>query len=603
MSVTSNVGGIYAYNGSLASVGLGGLLSTSLLNTGGGAQSGTFVDNNGRLSQNDDGATTFALNGGAAFPIDYIGAGTISTIGVLGIKVDPRPVAVFVANGQIYFYAPAGLPLLSGLTFSLDIDANATFNLPAAPDGKVDGLDTGETMGVGYADLQGDRITNGADRIFGNAGNDTIGAGGGGDTVFGGLGNDRVSGDAGNDELHGDAGNDTLFGGDGNDTLFGGDGADELYGGAGNDRLESGSGGGALFGDDGNDTLVGGAWAETLDGGAGDDVLTSGGGADLLIGGAGNDTLTVSGFGAVEVRGGDDRDVIRVQNGLASSGSLIDGGEGGDDFDVLDLRGAGPRRIVYDSANPEKGTIFWLDATGQETGQTTSFQNIEQVICFASGTRIATIAGLKCVEDLRVGDKVLTFDNGFQPIRWIGARLLSTRELQANDLLCPVVIKAGALGHGLPERDLVLSRQHRVLVRSPVAERMFGQREVLLPAKDLRGMDGVGTLPAARPVEYWHLLFDDHEVILSESAPTESFHLGRQAAATVSPEAMEEIRSIFPDIEAVARGLARHEVRGNKARQFVRRVTANGKRVLEPEAIETAGRLAAAATGERYAAQ
>ena len=583
MSVTSNVNGIYEYNGSLADIGLGGLLDTSLLNVGSGALSGTFVDNNGQLSQADDGLTTFALTGGAPVAIDYIGSGTISTLSFLGIPLDPRPVAVFVVNGQIYFYAPQGMPLLSGLTFSLNISASATFNLPAASNGAVDGLDGAENMSVGYTDLQGDRITNEADQIFGYAGNDTIAAGGGHDTVFGGIGNDRLSGEAGDDLLYGDAGNDTLFGGDGQDTLFGGAGFDDLYGGVGNDRLESGDGGGRLYGGDGNDTLIGGSGSETLDGGAGDDNLVSGGGADLLIGGTGNDTITVSGFGAVQVQAGDDRDVILLQDGLLSGGSVIDGGEGGDDFDILDLRDAGPRKVVFDADNPENGTIFWLDANGELTGQTTSFFNIEKVICFATGTRITTYRGKRPVEDLKVGDLVLTFDNGFRPIRWIGSRMLSARELRNNDLLRPITIRAGALGHGLPERDLVLSRQHRVLVKSPVAERMFGQREVLVPAKDLRGLDGVDIASDIQSVEYWHILFDDHEVILSENTPTESFFFGAQARGTVSSEAYEEIISIFPDMDLSNRQLARQEARGNRARHFVKRVTANGKLVLESE--------------------
>ncbi|NEX44805.1 Hint domain-containing protein [Pseudotabrizicola algicola] len=559
MSVTSTVSGIYEYNGSLASIGLGSILDTSLLNVGGGPLAGTFVDNNGQLSQADDGQTTFALTGGSAGQIDYLGSGTISALGFLGIKVDPRPVAVFVVNGQIYFYAPQGLPLLSGLTFSLDVDANATFTLPAAADGKVDGLDTAETMNVGYTDLQGDRITENADSVFGNGGNDTINAGGGNDTVFGGSGNDSLLGFTGDDRLHGDDGNDTLIGGIGNDTLFGGSGADRLDGG------------------DGNDSLVGG------------------GGADLLFGGAGNDTLVIDSAGTVQASGGDDRDLIVLRNGLLSASSTIDGGEGGDDLDTLDLRDAGPRRIVYDSTNRENGQILWLNPDGSETGQSTTFTNIEKVICFASGTRITTMGGTCAVEDLSVGDYVLTYDHGYRPIRWIGSRLLSSREVVANDLLRPIVIRAGALGYGLPERDLTLSRQHRILVKSRVAERMFGQREMLVPAKDLRGLAGVDTAENVQSVEYWHILFDDHEVILSENAPTESFFFGPQARGMISAEAYEEIESLFPGMESVTKSLARNETRGQKARRFVERITCNGKLVIESDAGASACMQAAQA--------
>lgn len=583
MSVTSNVGNIYLYNGSLASLGLGGLLSSSLINTGSGAQSGTFVDNNGQLSQSDDGTTTFSLNGGTPVPIDFIGSGEVSTIGLLGLTLFSRPVAAFVANGQIYLYAPQGLPPLSGVSITFDLDPNAPFTLPAPADGKVDGLDVAEPMSPGYADLQGDLITNNADRIFANGGNDTVNAGGGNDTVFGGLGNDSLSGGDGDDSLSGDDGNDRLIGEAGADSLFGGAGADSLFGGIGNDLLESGDGGGQLFGGEGDDRLIGGGGNETLDGGAGNDSISTGGGSDLVLGGAGNDTITASGEGPVQVQAGDDRDTILIQNGLGSSGSFIDGGEGGDDFDVLDLRDAGARRVVYDAETRENGTIFWLDSAGQETGASTSFTNIEKIICFGTGTRITTISGMKAVEDLVVGDLVLTFDHGFQPVRWIGSRLLSAGEIKANDLLRPMTIKAGALGFGLPERDLVLSRQHRVLLRSPIAERMFGHREILVPVKDLVGLNGVGHVARETQVEYWHIMFDDHEVILSENMPTESFFFGPQAKETLAVEAYEEILSLFPDIEVTTRHLARTEARGNRARHFVERVTNKDKRLIDDD--------------------
>jgi hypothetical protein len=521
MSITSNVTGVFLFNGSLADIGLGGIVRTSLLNAGSGPQTGTFFDNNGQLSQADDSTTTFALNGGAAAPVNYIGAGTVSTIGLLGIRIDPRPVAVFEAGGQVFFYAPEGLPLLSGLTFTLDLDPNRAAILPAAPDAKVDGLDSGETMAVGYRDLQGDRITEGADQIFANGGNDVVRAGGGDDRVFGGLGNDTLSGDAGGDVLDGGVGNDAVFGGSGNDTI------------------------------------------------------TLGAGVDLIDGGA-------------------DRDTVIVRDGQASAGSTLFGGEGGDDFDTLDLTEAGPKRIVFDQDNPENGTVFWLDQNGSDLGLSTRFEGFENVICFVTGARIMTLRGLVAVEDLAVGDMVLTVDHGYKPVRWIGSRCVPHSRLRACEKLRPVVIRAGALGHGLPDRDLRLSRQHRVLVSSRIAERMFGASEVLLPAKDLVGLAGVSCTEDGRAVEYWHVMFDQHEVIFSEHAMTESFHFGRHAEALVPPEAFEEILSLFPHIRTVAPRLARQEVRGTRAQHMIKRmVTQQDTLSVAPDPVLTTGEVVA----------
>lgn len=559
MSVTSNVSGVYAYNGSLASLGLGSVLNVNVANFGSTSSPGQFIDNNGQLTQSDDGVTTFSLNGGPPQPIDYIGSGTVATLGVFGIRVDPRPVAFFSVDGQIYFYAPEGMPILSGLLLSVDINPNAPFPLPASPDGNVDGLDTSQNMGVGYTDLQGDQITNNADQIYGNGGNDTISAGGGNDTVFGGSGNDKLFGDAGDDVLSGDEGDDTLEGGLGNDQLFGGAGQDLLDGGDGDDTLDGG---------DGNDTLIG--WI-------GNDVLSGGAGNDLIYGGDGNDTIT-SGNGVDNVYAGSGDDTVILVDGQNGTGSFLDGGDG---FDTLDLRDAGPRRVVLDDGNPNNGTVLWLDGDGNETGLSTRFENFENVVCFATGTRMVTKRGKVAVEDLEVGDMVLTYDNGYQPIRWIGAKFVSARHLNNNDLLKPVRIRAGSLGNGLPDQDLTVTRQHRVLVKSQVSERMFGCREILVPAKDLRGAAGVELCPAPKGIEYWHMLFDDHQIVFSELAPTESLFLGPQAELMVGPEAMEEIRSLFPELEKLSMTLARLDVRGNKARRCVSRVESNGKVLLD----------------------
>src|SRR5690606_41194845 len=64
-------------------------------------------------------------------------------------------------------------------------------------------------------------------------------------------------------------------------------------------------------------------------------------------------------------------------------------------------------------------------------------------------------------------------------------------DLAMNPKLCPVRITAGALGNGMPEQDLMVSPQHRVLIRSKIALRMFNITEVLIPAIKLCDMDGI----------------------------------------------------------------------------------------------------------------
>ncbi|MCW1404206.1 hypothetical protein OKA06_18540 [Novosphingobium sp. MW5] len=250
MSVVSNVSGsVYAYSGSLLDLYAGNLLGASVLNAVGGGVDAEFSDNNGQLTADESGTTTVSVDGGADLPMTYLGTGTVATISVVGLEIDPRTVMIFEVGGQIYLHAPDGLPILSSLSVSFDVDPNAPFDLTAAPDGAVDGLDTGEVMNVGYVDLQGDDFTNTGSLVNAHGGDDTVYGGLGDDTINGGAGADSLFGGDGNDLLNGGLDNDTIWGDAGDDTLNGNEGDDKLIGGTGNDLLDGGDGDNLMFGD------------------------------------------------------------------------------------------------------------------------------------------------------------------------------------------------------------------------------------------------------------------------------------------------------------------------------------------------------------------
>lgn len=194
----------------------------------------------------------------------------------------------------------------------------------------------------------------------------------------------------------------------------------------------------------------------------------------------------------------------------------------------------------------------------------------DEVICFASGTLIETERGFVAVEDLKVGDLIATRDNGYQPIRWIGSVKLSAAVLKAKPKLLPIRIKAGALGRKTPSTDLLVSPQHRVLVRSKVALKMFGAMEVLVAAKQLLQIEGVDIAKDIDSVEYFHFLFDRHEVVNSNGAATESLYTGAQALKTVGPAAREEIFALFPElrVEEFVPAPARPLPSGRQARKL-----------------------------------
>ena len=206
------------------------------------------------------------------------------------------------------------------------------------------------------------------------------------------------------------------------------------------------------------------------------------------------------------------------------------------------------------------------------------------IVCFTIGTPIRTPSGDRPIETLQVGDLVSTRDNGDQPIRWIGQRVLSRGQLGDNPALRPIRIEADALGPGLPRAPLTVSPQHRILVSSKIAMRMYGSDEVLVPAKRLLDQPGVSLVKDADEVIYMHLLCDRHEILFAQDLPAESLYTGKMALKALSPAARHELRQIFPDYHArlQAQTGARPFVDGPKARRFLLRHRMNRRTLAAP---------------------
>lgn len=204
---------------------------------------------------------------------------------------------------------------------------------------------------------------------------------------------------------------------------------------------------------------------------------------------------------------------------------------------------------TFDGEWPPEGvelSSVW-NGTGDSDGQSLSNSSM-LAPCFARGVMIATPDGDVAIETLEVGDLVLTGDRGAQPIRWIGQAKLAARDLASRECLRPIRIAAGALGESSPRTDLVVSPQHRIVVRSKVAQRMFGTPEVLVAAKQLCQIDGIDIATDLDVVEYFHMLFDQHEVVFSNGAETESLYPGPEALKAIGEAARHEILTLFPEL-------------------------------------------------------
>ncbi len=161
-------------------------------------------------------------------------------------------------------------------------------------------------------------------------------------------------------------------------------------------------------------------------------------------------------------------------------------------------------------------------------------------VCFTRGTLIMMADGAeKLIDHLREGDLVITKDHGAQPIRWIGARTV-----RAYGHLAPIVITSGALGN---HSDLIVSQQHRIMLSDWRAEVMLGAQEVLVRARDLVNGETIYQREGG-VVEYFHILFDRHEIIFAEGTPSESLHINDATLDSMAEDSRAEIIELFPEI-------------------------------------------------------
>ena len=454
-------------------------------------------------------------------------------------------------------------------------------------DDVLDGGDGADTLigGAGNDTLNGghddDSVDGGAgnDWLTGDLGNDTVRGGDGDDSVFGAEGDDVMFGDAGNDSMEGWLGNDSMYGGDGDDYMDASVGDDLLEGGDGNDTLLGGSDIGAdtLRGGAGNDELSAGGGDDILDGGEGADVLFAADGNDLLDGGAGDDTLDgwtendtlAGGLGNDLLTGGDGTDVFVYVAGdgldtitdfsFGNTGTLNDGDLTNNDridlsafYDniweltadfnddgILNQSNDGVGAVDYsNNATFGGGGVVILGATGDKTSFT--FESTG-VVCFTSGTRILTPTGEQPIETLRVGDRVITRDNGVQTLRWIGHRHLDTADFVRNPKLRPILLSPDLTGGDAP---LIVSPQHGVLFS-------LDGEETLVRATHLAKMQGgaARVMKGCRQVTYFHILFDEHQIVFANGAPSESFFPGSFAMSALQNDARSEIFELFPELQ------------------------------------------------------
>lgn len=186
---------------------------------------------------------------------------------------------------------------------------------------------------------------------------------------------------------------------------------------------------------------------------------------------------------------------------------------------------------------------FW-NSTGSYLGTGPSTSG---VTCFTSGTHIATNVGLVPVEDLVVGDFVLTRDNGYQKILWTGDRHVHLIEQNLLPERIPIFIPQDAFSEGCPDRGLLVSPLHNILMRGEKSQLYLGEEETLISAKFLVDKFGCTSQIVSR-VSYFHFLCRAHELVLVDGIWTDSFYPENQALSNLSSLSRMELLSLFGDM-------------------------------------------------------
>ncbi len=232
--------------------------------------------------------------------------------------------------------------------------------------------------------------------------------------------------------------------------------------------------------------------------GAGDDIVITildpnGNGTDAYgtLSGKG---LTSDGYGSYEVS--PTTSVMALQTELSSL--VFTAG--------MQAPGTGPIKLTFD-------LDVQADNGGATDNQLASVDIMSAAIaCYCQGTLILTDKGEVAVEELAIGQVVVTATGANRPIRWIGRRSYVGRFLAANPRVHPVRFQAGSLGGGLPRRDLLVSPEHAMFLDG-----------VLVPAHLLTTGGTIVREHGLERVDYVHVELNAHDVLLAEGAASESF--------------------------------------------------------------------------------
>ncbi|SDC97553.1 Hint domain-containing protein [Ruegeria marina] len=246
-----------------------------------------------------------------------------------------------------------------------------------------------------------------------------------------------------------------------------------------------------------------------------------------------------------------DIDAVEVEEPLLDQSFVVTNGARSYTITLIETGNGSPPLLMFVDDMPPRDTDLWV--VHSSLGAATSRPEESArggVICFTPGTRIATPTGPRLIEELREGDKVQTRDSGPQEIQWIGQRRMTGARMFVMPHLRPIRLRVGALGIDRPDAELLVSPEHRMLLRGPVARSLFNTSEVLVAARDLVNGKTITVDLTVREVTYFHMLLPSHQILWANGIETESFHPANAALSALTETDRRRLLHHMPGLEA-----------------------------------------------------
>ena len=253
-------------------------------------------------------------------------------------------------------------------------------------------------------------------------------------------------------------------------------------------------------------------------------TVVVGDGGTLILGGYATTTSGLIQFGGnggtIEVAAGTTPSIIEYITNISPGDTIILDGMTANDY-------------TYDNG------VYTLTDNGQAISGTSSFQlpaanegstfvvktidgktylTADQVVCFLAGSMIRTSEGDVAVEDIQIGDQLVTFDwkhnkEVTHPVVWVGKAHAKVRAgLPDDEAGYPVRVLKDAVADGVPYKDMLITAEHCLFFEGKfVPVRMLVNGVSIFYDKSITSYD------------YYHVETDQHSVITADGMLTESY--------------------------------------------------------------------------------